>query len=571
VNTLITYVTIGERGQAVRSQRRVPGAVLAIGRGTNCQVQLPDSLVALDHARITVDERTAIITAPPGHMRVNGHAIESARLAVGDEIAIGPFAIRVDEPPTGVPLALTVKRIAAAAAETDPLSRLMLPETRLSKRRLSYLAFGAMLLSFLLLPAALDSFENRGHAAGAKGAQEISAPELQTFSNRFLQSWNAGPVSSSHQVFGKRCRTCHEAPFAKVGNQACLDCHTELHRHVDRPASTGARGTKFDQLTCAGCHPDHKGDSTRPRAQQFCATCHANIKQTAADALTDDVTDFARDHPPFRLSLRDADRPKEIRRVLEDSADAVERSNFKFGHKVHLDARGVRAPEGRKVLKCADCHVPNDDGQRMAPISWERQCQACHSLSFDPKRTDRQVPHGSVGLVAATLEEFYARMALGIGPADARQAARERPGTVLTYQDRQRVLSIANAEATRALDELFGKREVCTTCHVVQRIAEAPGWAVAPVRFTQVWMPHAHFSHVAHASTECTSCHAVTESTKAEDIAMTGIERCRECHVGPRPVLGKVTSDCATCHRFHSAAEPWHDAARTQTRMGTAP
>jgi predicted CXXCH cytochrome family protein len=171
-----------------------------------------------------------------------------------------------------------------------------------------------------------------------------------------------------------------------------------------------------------------------------------------------------------------------------------------------------------------------------------------------------------VELAAATLQEFYSRMALGAGPADGAQSLNvpRRPGAVLSYQDRQRVLSIADAEAKRAFDELFGKREVCTTCHVVQRVAKEPGWAVAPVRFTQVWMPRAEFAHAAHASTKCIGCHAAAESQKAEDIAMPGIADCRECHVGSRPVLGKVTSDCATCHKFHGGGDLWQAPAQVQ-------
>jgi len=55
MSTLVTYVTLNPQGEPVRSQRRVAGAQLAMGRGTNCQIQLPDSRVALEHARISLD------------------------------------------------------------------------------------------------------------------------------------------------------------------------------------------------------------------------------------------------------------------------------------------------------------------------------------------------------------------------------------------------------------------------------------------------------------------------------------------------------------------------------------
>ena len=469
-------------------------------------------------------------------------------------------------PPAGVALALTVKRTAPAETDRDPLSRLMLTGARVSERRLSYMAFAGMLMIFLLLPMLLDMLTSSGEASSKR--IDIAAAQSPPMLTRFMQTWSPGPISTSHQVFGKQCRACHDTPFVKVRDNACLDCHQALHQHVASTVMTGAGSTQFAQLTCAGCHPDHIGRTTAPRAQQLCATCHNDIKQASAQANSGNVTDFSRDHPPFRLSLRDADRPETIRREREDTPGLSEHSNFKFSHALHLDARGIRAPAGRKVLECSGCHVANDDGVRMTPVSWTKHCQSCHSLSFEPEKTDRQVPHGSVKLVAETLNEFYARMALGAGPDDQQpQAARARPGAVLQYRDRQRVLAIADAQSRRALEELFGKRDICTLCHVVQRVAEEPGWRVAPVRFTQVWMPHAQFSHVAHTSTECTSCHAVTKSQKAEDISMPTLEGCRECHVGPRAVLGKVTSDCATCHRFHAGSDLWRGTvhAKQQT------
>ena len=54
------------------------------------------------------------------------------------------------------------------------------------------------------------------------------------------------------------------------------------------------------------------------------------------------------------------------------------------------------------------------------------------------------------------------------------------------------------------------------------------------------------------------------KSKKASDIAMPDIAKCRECHVGARPVLKKVTSDCATCHNFHAGRDYWLGSLQTQ-------
>jgi len=336
-------------------------------------------------------------------------------------------------------------------------------------------------------------------------------------------------------------------------------------------------------MRCAECHRDHKGNQMAPRAQEQCADCHMDVQSLISNAHSEKVTDFKTEHPPFRLSLVDADKPDAIRRVRQGKQIAgpiVEHSNLKFNHKLHLDPEGVRDPDGKRnpagvrdaqgrrtVLKCANCHEPDDGGRLIKPVSMEQHCQQCHSLAFEPQVTKRQVPHGSEAAVNTMLQEFYARLVLGDAPPDVNpppDLRRMRPGAVLSYQDRQAALQIANQKAKTVLYDLFEKRKVCSTCHYVTRSTDAAGWDVAPVRLTQVWMPQAVFTHAKHSTEQCTLCHDITKSTEAKDIAMPNIAKCRECHVGAKPVSGKVTSDCATCHKFHAGRNFWHAELQAQ-------
>jgi hypothetical protein len=59
----------------------------------------------------------------------------------------------------------------------------------------------------------------------------------------------------------------------------------------------------------------------------------------------------------------------------------------------------------------------------------------------------------------------------------------------------------------------------------------------------------------------------VDQSTEARDVAMPDIATCRDCHVGAKPELGKVTSDCATCHKFHGGDDVWDHVLQVQTRV----
>jgi hypothetical protein len=371
-----------------------------------------------------------------------------------------------------------------------------------------------------------------------------------------------------------------------VRDYACIACHRKIAEHVRKSELTGVRGVAFLQTRCADCHLEHKGMQMVPRAQEQCADCHRDIKSAAPKAQSEKVTDFRSGHPQFRLSLLDADRPDAIKRVRQSKPAApemVEHSNLKFNHKLHLNPGGVRDPEGKRdaagmfdrsgrrtVLKCADCHEPDDGGRLMTPVSMEQHCQRCHSLAFEPKVTKRQVPHGSEEEVATTLREFYARLVLGDVPPDVNpppDLVRMRPGAVLAYEDRQRALQIADRKTKVVLRELFQTRQVCTTCHKVTRAANLAGWQVAPVRVARVWMPQARFTHAKHSAQTCVTCHAVTNSTDAKHIAMPDIAKCRECHVGAQAVAGKVTSDCATCHKFHAGRDLWHGAMQAQMRL----
>jgi predicted CXXCH cytochrome family protein len=578
----VVYVTVNKRGQQQRDQQRVAGPSIGIGRGTQCQVHLPDPRVALEHARITVSESGALLEAASGRILVNGHEVAGAKLAVGDRVEVGPYLLEVEAPPAGVPLALSVTLVLPLASFAGDGRRFVLRPPRLSKRRLSYIGFIGTLLLCLLIPISpeLLGFPERGQRAPEPDRAEFV---VRTLSAKFVQGWNPGPVASSHQPFGADCLTCHQFPFVQVRDVACIACHKKIKEHVPAAELTGPQGQAFRDTRCAQCHRDHKGMQMAPRAQEQCADCHRDVKSVAADAKSGKATDFRTEHPEFRLSLLDADNPKVIRRVRQSkpaSPDMVERSNLKFNHVLHLDPGGVRDPEGKRdvagtrdaqgrrtVLHCADCHKPDEGGRLMAPVAMEPHCQRCHSLAFEPKVTKRQVVHGDAAAMATMLREFYARLVLGDVPPDVNpppDLPRLRPGAVLTYQDRQQALRIADQKATLVLREMFETRKVCSTCHEVTRKADGTSWEVAPVRIARVWMPQALFSHAKHSTAACTKCHDVSRSKDSKQIAMPDIAICRECHVGASPVTGKVTSDCATCHEFHAGKGYWHGVLQAQ-------
>lgn len=554
---------IRQDGEGGARQHPLEGSVFHVGRGTSCEVHLPDARVALTHARITAAAAGSMIEAVEQRFVHNDREVSAAKLVPGDYVEIGPYVLKVEEPPAGVPLALSVrlsKRM--ATQERTALFRVLLRAPRLSKRRLSYAAFFGTLVLALAAPIASDLIDAH-QLPLSQTARSGTAELLQALGTGFVQAWNPGELLRAHVNFGHECRACHKSAFQRVPDTACGACHAGVREHVAVSKLSGASAFQLGETRCAECHRDHKGRVAAAHSEQLCAQCHARMEQAASRTELLKVSDFAQDHPHFRLSIVDpADGGVRRVRQRDPQAPLVERSNLKFNHTLHLDARGVRAPRGgRTVLACGDCHEAGEAGGRMQPVSMERHCSSCHALTFEPNVTRREVPHAPLEEVERTLREFYARLVIGDVPPEATRLAdlaRLRPGAAPTPEERREAMRVADEKASRALRELVQTRAVCSTCHYVERTAARPGWRIAPVALTSAWMPAANFRHDRHASQTCVTCHDVRASRKAEDVAMPDIVRCRECHAGSRATPGKVASDCATCHKFHGGQNPWH-------------
>ena len=605
----VTYITVNRRGQPQRDQQRVAGPTIIIGRGTQCQIHLPDPRIALQHAQIAVAETEATISAETGRIQVNGRAVDGAKLGVGDQVEIGPYLLEVEAPPAGVPLAVSVKLVLPLASFGGDGRRFVLQAPRLSKRRLSYIAFLGTLLLCLLVPAAPSLLEYPTMTSVSGAAQDEKELVTQV-ADRFLQAWNPGPVSQAHKVIGSDCRACHQFPFVQVRDLSCVGCHKQITAHVlPTAAASGAQAAQpsaahpsashpsSDEVygRCTSCHRDHKGGQMAPTAQEECAVCHRDVKSVVQDAGSGRATDFFHDHPEFRLSLRDANKADKagdaIRRVRQNdpaaAADLTERSNLKFNHKLHLAQGGIRDRVGRmrettegsrRVLRCSDCHQPGEGGRLMAPVTMAQHCQECHSLQFEPGAPKREAVHGTPEEVLTMLREFYARLVLGEVPPGVNPPAdlrRQRPGAVLTYQERSAALRAAEQKANQAFNELINNqprkaREVCITCHELTRKSEGAGWQVAPVRVAKEWLPQARFTHAKHLTVDCLTCHnQVTRSERSSDIAMPDIASCRDCHVSGRPtehVEDKLASECSMCHSFHFGKQLWFGENQAQMK-----
>jgi hypothetical protein len=544
---LISEVTRSAGDALSVRERSFDDGFVSIGRSTDQLLQVNDPRMQLQHAQIRASGNGFTLSCqPPAQATVNNETVRNARLAPGDVVLLGALRITVGESAVPGELRLTVEHSATEPQrETESAApTLTLAAAGWRKRPWAWGLFLVALLCALVLPWAA------GWPSDA--------------------NWSSGPLHAAHSSLEQDCKACHVKPFERVRNETCLDCHAaNLHRHLpaDHPAAAS-----FEEARCTDCHVEHDEPSHLvQRDSRTCTDCHAEPMKHGAREGAQPVTDFARQHPPFRINAVAVETPP---------------SGLKFTHAAHLDPKGIKAPQGDVVMKCADCHVPDAGAAGFAPVKMEAHCSSCHRLDFDPAEPERAVPHGDPAEALRVIVGHYSARYLGgyVDPkADADKVALP-PGIDIAPAERARLLGQARERALRVATDLF-ERRACVDCHEVRRegTAAEPVWKVTRVKLPDIWMPQAIFDHAAHGTslTPCSTCHAAETSKTASDVLMPGIETCRDCHGGERgeaapanagtrppraPLPGaqgtttastaRIPSACIDCHGFHGPEQP---------------
>lgn len=196
-----------------------------------------------------------------------------------------------------------------------------------------------------------------------------------------------GPLSENHALFAGECSTCH-TPWEGVPDGNCLECHQKFgselghytfdRHYLFRSGDFDRSAPASQELPCATCHREHEGREAplSQVADARCQACHG-------------FASFADGHPEFEFA----------REELPD------RSNLRFPHTLHvremMDEYGLVDVEDA----CLRCHTPEPMGRFFEPISFERQCDACHLSSgtatpFLPLRTGAEGEPGVQTLAA---------------------------------------------------------------------------------------------------------------------------------------------------------------------------
>lgn len=542
ISCRLIYVTDTPTGGAARNEIRLTGDSIKIGRGSACQIHLPDHRVSLLHATVmrSVDGKLQIEAAHDALLSINGYLQRTALLGLGSEVGIGPYRLTVESivEDADITLQVEIPEPLIKPSNEHRAAPLTLASLGISKRRLGFGLAAFILVGLFSLPLLsrfLPAFE----------AWQARMPLILT------DLLNPAPLSAGHGLFAAKCSSCHEQAFHGVADTACAACHKPLNLHlaVEHPQSAA-----LGEQRCIDCHPVHQGKvAAMQNGLPPCLECHQGLTNVKALA---EVRDFGEAHPPFRLTVPQG---KESIRVRQDAQNLPpEKSGLKFSHQFHLDKEGVSSPDGRNVMTCRDCHKLEESGNHFAPMEMEMTCQQsrCHKIRF-VEPINSIVPHGSEREVMNKLRNFYANW-LAAAPEEFATAC---ASVATSGHIVKRTLSCADALAGKlAGDTLFGnagETRECLLCHeiVATEKTDVP-WKVLPVRLKHDWQPSAIFPHTRHATLDCLACHDKNNSQASEDIAFPPIEKCRECHAGGAGASGRIKSHCANCHQFHRVAKP---------------
>jgi hypothetical protein len=572
---LIRTIDFTAAGRELIRDRMADKASLTIGRAAENDIHLPDLAVEQRHVQIDLLRDGMIAVAALGTLGfgLDGRVVTEGTIdpRTGGEIALGAARLAVAREADGN-ISITIRQVVADEGKGDALRGFALASVLPSKRAMSWLFAGVILLLLLAIPVGshlLRSPVKNDPTGKTPGQVMLDA------------AWDPGALSLKHHSLKDNCESCHVAAFESVQDETCVSCHEETGDHAAMPRqakgmpplSSGdalqwqiAQGFgKEGPLGCVSCHSEHEGPvRQKPASEAFCADCHDALDTRLKDTALANAHDFGKEHPQFRpVYFASFGAAKPVRASLDSKP--VERSGLVFPHDVHMDARGgaarmaVSLSQYRGPLECKDCHTLTADKFGFKEVKMEDACEGCHSLvSGRTAAGFSKLRHGNV----KDLAEDLAR--ISTGPRRAVGPARQRPGQIGSASG-----SSYRADFGRPVRAYIGFSNalsaggICTECHLPTR--GRTGQAdLMPVNLPDRFLTNSFFNHEAHKKEECTDCHAADTSKVATDLLLPDLKSCRDCHLGATAVKTKkiVPSECAMCHAYHLPAGQWQPKGR---------
>jgi len=569
---LIRTIDFTAAGREIVRDRMVDQARLTVGRAAECDIHLPDLAVEQRHVRIDAAADGTLTIEALGTLGfgLDGRVVTSGTIApiTGGEIALGAARLAVAQ--EGDATLVTIRQIADDAGKTDALRGFALASALPSKRAMSWVLAGAILLLLLAIPVA-------SHLLRTPVKPD---PKGEVPGQVMLDAaWSTGALSLKHRSLEGNCESCHVAAFESVQDNTCISCHqtTGTHAKMPRlakgmpPLSQGDAlqwriGTalgKEGPLGCVSCHSEHEGPvRQKPAAAAFCADCHGSLDTRLTDTAFTNAHDFGKEHPQFRPAyFASFGAAKPVRAA--PGAKPVERSGLKFPHDIHMNKAGgaarmaVSLNQYGQPLECKDCHNLTPDKVGFKPVKMENACEGCHSLVSGRTISGfSKLRHGDVKDLAEDLAHIAS------GPRPALAPRRDRPGQIGSAAPYRADFG-RPVRSYIGLSNALSPGGVCTECHLPTRGSTGQADLI-PVNLQGRFLTSSFFNHAAHKREKCTDCHAADTSKTATDLLIPDLKSCRDCHLGAIAVKTKkiVPSSCAMCHAYHVPAGQWSPTGR---------
>ncbi len=366
------------------------------------------------------------------------------------------------------------------------------------------------------------------------------------------QLFSPGSLSNDHKKWegDANCGKCH-AEGKRIGNDLCLNCHTELAARYR--AGKGLHGLQYRGQSCSDCHGEHLGrgaDLIRwPGGKK--------------EKLNHSLTGWA---------LRG--KHKE-----EKCASCHKRKDGSFlGLQNQCGSCHEDSHEGRFGKACATCHSETgwksvrigssnfDHDKTRFPLVGKHQGQECAKCHGDPPAY-KGILFGDC--IVCHKDEHDGRFAkrrcaschVETGFNNFAKIRRRHPGVAL--KGGHKSVSCASCHTSR-LDVAPPKGSACVSCH--KPVHEAPfgrqcedchssmTWLGLPSRLGYRVHNRTDFPLVgAHAEVECVKCH-LPKLPRNKRFRGLEYDECQSCHDDPhnwafiqKPET-KIENDCATCH-----------------------
>jgi hypothetical protein len=368
--------------------------------------------------------------------------------------------------------------------------------------------------------------------------------------------YSSGQLSHAHAVFTQQCALCHVtqagAFTAHVTDKACLTCHDAPVHHANQTFTP----------ECATCHVEHKGAMVlQATADAACTQCHADLHtRDAQPHYVSAITGFDNKHPEF-APLRSG------------NADP---GGVRLNHYVHLQPNLMGPNNTRVQMTCDDCHrsvgggawpygaaelhpaaatgmsLSRPSGQAYMPVpEFAKHCAGCHTLQFDKRFGNEQVPHDKPETVHAFLVKRFSEYIAAhpdavheVNPPDRQIPERVRVPRVARNAAEWVQFRVDDAEWL-----LYAK--TCKQCHTLKPTSGLLP-EVVKSNLTARWLSHAEFDHHAHRMMSCTTCHTRTpDSRETSDVLLPGIQTCQQCHRPQGPAKEAAEGRCFECHQYH--------------------